>query len=249
MKLKVISNSNNDSMPNNNFSFIVETSKTSVLVDFFNDSFSVLTSSDLLTSSPKMIFTHTNHSDQGVDLSRLNDSLESHTTPIICFIPKIDLMDAYDFTENIESIEINPAKTLEIEDLTISFHKNLSSNPSYAVRFSAADLSLVYTPDTAYHDSLAGWAYDADILLASCGHFRRGEYNDKMNELEVADLINGSQPLLTLLVPDASVYDKEAMLETVKRNAWGAIELVEPDAVYDLNNLDEPTSNFTTLLI
>lgn len=249
MKLKVISHSNkdNDSMQTNNFSFIVETSRTSVLVDAFNDSFSVLAENNLLTSNQRIILTHNNHSENGIDLSKLDKHIDSASTPMVCYLPEIDLKDAYDFSDNIECIEINPSKTLKLEDLTITFHKNLSLNPSYAVRFCSGDLSLVYTPDTAYHDSLAGWAYEADIVLANCGHFRRGEYHDKMNELEVADLINGSQPTLSLLLPDNSVSEPVAMLETVKKNAWGMIELVEPDAIYDLNNLDETTSNFTTL--
>lgn len=71
-----------------------------------------------------------------------------------------------------KGIAYNPAETLQIGPLTISFLKTDHPAPCYAMKIRGGGDSIVYTADTAYKEELSSFAKGADILLAESNFYK-----------------------------------------------------------------------------
>ena len=238
------------SINSNRYSFLVETPTTAVLLDCCDDMLTVLEERQLLKSPLHIMMPHIDDAHHAIDLPRLAEYLCQHEgNRICCYLPKIETREPNLLLPSLECHEINATEDLFIDDLQIAFHRNLNVTTSYAVKIMYQNQVIVFSSETIYHDRLAGFAYDADVLIAGVAEATSVRGDHKMNALEVSDLINATQPSLAILVPDASVCDDEALLEIVRKNTWQNVILAQSMTSDDLKALDQYDDPYQTMTL
>src|SRR5699024_10193336 len=71
----------------------------------------------------------------------------------------------HDYTK---AVRYDPNNVLKIGPFFIRFLKTKHPVPSYGMRITDGENTLIYTADTAYQDEWIKFSLDADLLLADC---------------------------------------------------------------------------------
>lgn len=69
------------------------------------------------------------------------------------------------FTDVFETAEYDPERKLCIRDLSITFLQTLHPIQTFAFKLVAGDKTVVYSADTGWDESLAGFAHGADLFI------------------------------------------------------------------------------------
>ncbi|TCJ19825.1 MBL fold metallo-hydrolase [Rubrobacter taiwanensis] len=101
--------------------------------------------------------------------------------------------------------EYDPDSTLRLGKVRISFHKTLHPVDTYAFRISLGGAALVYSADTGWDPSLAGFATGADLFLCEAGWGTDGRSAEGMHlsaaEAGLLARMAGARRLLLTHIP------------------------------------------------
>ncbi|MFW5986019.1 MAG: MBL fold metallo-hydrolase [Halanaerobiales bacterium] len=118
-------------------------------------------------------------------------------------------------------------RSLTLGPFTIEFLKTKHSIPCFAVKITSGETIIVYTADTAYFKELAGFSYNADLLIAESTLYpeTNGQKLGHMNSTDAARLAEkaGSGELLLSHLPNYG--DNNILLKDAGKHFNGKIRL------------------------
>lgn len=214
--------------------YLVRGGQTGLLVDCGNGVVSRLQEAGEMENVTALLFSHL-HADHLLDIfplfyarlyskgkvyPRLPVYMPPGEVDRFARLAEVLRVDTHKLFEQVFSVrEYDPAGTLAVDGLSISFLQTAHPVPAYALRIEDAGGSMVFSADTGPLPELAGFARGCDLLL--CEASIRPEDFDPSHAIhltpamaaEVAASAGAKRLLLTHLWP---FYDRQEMLQQAK---------------------------------
>ncbi len=224
-------------------SFLLEQDGYKLLIDIGSGAINTLESIDTLDSVSSVLVSH-EHGDHIADAEvamygRLISMQLGRAKEPLCFYgPEIRILKErleakgaarYNVLEEGISYRIGP---FEVEPVRT---KHECVTYGYKIKYS--DKTLFYTSDSAFSETLAEKAYNADLLLVECSiydEYGSGERFGHMNGSECARFLKLSRPKKALLVHLPSYGDNTKLLDSVRASYKGDVELAEYNVAYNV---------------
>ena len=133
----------------------------------------------------------------------------------------------------------NPAETLQLGPLTVTFLPTHHPVPAYAPRITetATGKTLAFTADTAAFDGLTDWARDADVLLADTNFYADHQgtawHLTSTQSGTLAKQAGVHQLLLTHLPQTGSLAQLEAEAQAAAGKSI-PVRVVKPQSIYKI---------------
>lgn len=194
--------------------FLLDSGETKVVLDFGNGVLSRLQHYIDIEEISAIILTHL-HSDHMGDIMILRYAADiklmkgQMKKPIKIYAPAepIEEFNRLKYKEALEVIKINPAETLVIGDLKISFREMIHSYKDYSICIEKDSKKFVYSGDTCANDGLVEFAKNADLFVCEAGLLERNEKSLKVMHLtareaaQIAKKAGAKRLLLTHFLP------------------------------------------------
>ncbi len=119
----------------------------------------------------------------------------------------------------LEIIEYNEKSKLFLESTTISFSENIHNIPSYAIKITDNDQSLVYSGDTGYiGNSIEHFAQDSNLLICESTFLKNQKKNKDyhLSTIEAAYIALSSEVQTLMLTHFWPTIPKEEYLKEAK---------------------------------
>lgn len=224
-------------------SFLLEQDGYKLLIDMGSGAINALESIDALDSVSSILISH-EHGDHIADsevamYGRLISMQLGRVKEPLCFYgPESRILKEhleakgaarYNVLEEGISYNIGPFEVVPVRT------KHECVTYGYIIKYS--DKTLFYTSDSAFSETLAEKAYNADLLLVECSiydEYGSGERFGHMNSFECARFLNSAKPRKALLVHLPSYGDNTKLLDSVRSCYKGEVDLAEYKAIYGI---------------
>ncbi len=225
--------------------YLIETSKTKVLLDCGSGVLSKVQKYILLENLDGVIFSHY-HFDHCADLGCLQYAtmilmqLGNRLKPLVLYGPGKE--EQLTYGEYCIGKSYLHTKHFQIGDLIFTNQKNVHDVPSYALR--VEDFyrnSIVYSGDTGFYTELAKIAQNADLFLCESSLYQeqKGKIEGHLCSTEAGKLAEQAQ-VKQLCLTHFPHYGKiEQLLNEAKQEYTGKIVCAEEDLVFQFEIKEE----------
>jgi ribonuclease BN (tRNA processing enzyme) len=235
--------------------YLVTHGETRVLVDPGPNTIAELRKHADHRTLSAVVITHM-HADHILDLItlrlaiRYNPVKANRITPVflppggkatlLAIVEPMRVQDGYDdYFADFDLQEYDPATSLNLGEMTITFAPTVHAIPGWAMRFAAADGSgsIVFTSDTGPHAQLDEFAADADILLSEASYGvdptveRRRDIRFHMTAGEAIALANRTGARILVLTHTTEELDPDAIAAAMTALFSGPSHIATPGLV------------------
>jgi len=227
--------------------FLVRTAESAVLVDCGTGVFERLRAALPPEELTGVVISHL-HFDHWVDLVPFRYYLAYEARPGVppwlCLPPggveklrrAIEPIDpAPRFFEDVfETSEYAPQGELRVGDLRITFHETRHPIETYALRLVAEDKTVVYSADTGWEESLAGFARGADLFVCEATWAAGNGSADVHLSGAEAGRLAGLAGVERLLLTHVAEPDAEDAVRAASKEYGGPVEHAAAGLVFRL---------------
>lgn len=224
-------------------SYLVEQDGFRLLLDLGNGALGELQRHVDPRDVDALFLTHL-HGDHWLDLVPLSHARRHHPdgrvpTPLPVYAPAADrdrISGAFGRARLDDAFEFKAPGDGVIGPFAVRVVRTAHPIEAYAVRVEAAGRALVYTSDTGWFGGLAGFAQDADLLLAEAGFADDADNPPDVHLTatqagELAKAANAGRLVVTHVAP---WHDADVQRRRAEAAFGGPTELARPGAAFDV---------------